>query len=278
MNAEPAHRASICLSLDFDATSAWLARGTSTVLSITRGEFGATTGARRLLDLCDRLGMPSTWFVPGHTADQYPDVVASVAAAGHEIANHGYLHEDYTKLGAEEVRTAIRKGNASLERVTGVLPTGLRTTGDFHPEIFEVFVEEGFAYSSSIWGEYTPRWARAGYSVGEDGRISPGRELDLVEIPVTQSLSDACHFEIGAGAAALPDPRRLEQVWRDEFEYLYEREPGGYLMLMLHPESIGYGARMLMLERFLRSCAEQPGVRFVTAQTLAEEFRAASPR
>jgi peptidoglycan/xylan/chitin deacetylase (PgdA/CDA1 family) len=273
-----AHRASVCLSLDFDATSAWLARGTSTVLSITRGEFGATTGARRLLDLCDRLSIPSTWFVPGHTADHYPEVVASVASAGHEIANHGHVHEDYTKLGPEEVRTAIRRGNAALERVTGLRPTGLRTTGDFLPELLEVLVEEGFRYSSSIWGEYTPRWARAGYTVGQDGRITWGRELDLVEIPVTQSLSDACHFEIGAGAAALPDPRRLEQVWRDEFEFLHEREPGGYLMLMLHPESIGYGARMLMLERFLRWCGEHDGVRFVTAGTLAEEFRASTPQ
>ncbi|MBN9623715.1 MAG: polysaccharide deacetylase family protein [Actinobacteria bacterium] len=270
------HRASVCLSLDFDATSAWLARGSSTVLSITRGEFGATTGAQRILDLCQRLGISSTWYVPGQTADQYPEVVAAVAAAGHEIANHGYLHEDYTKLTSEQVRTALRRGNDALQRVTGIRPTGLRTTGDFLPEHFELFVEEGFRYSSSIWGEYVPRWARAGYTVDEEGRISPGPELDLVELPVTQSLSDACHFEIGPGPAVLVDPRRLEQIWRDEFEYLYEREPGGYLMLMLHPESIGYGARMLMLERFLDHCAAHEGVRFVTAQTLADEFRVAS--
>ena len=47
-------------------------------------------------------------------------------------------------------------------------------------------------------------------------------------------------------------------------------------MLMLHPESIGWGGRIAMLERVLVAMQER-GARFVTAEALADEFRAGSP-
>ncbi len=43
--------------------------------------------------LLDRHSLPATFFVTGHTAETYPDSVRAVAAAGHEISHHGYLHE-----------------------------------------------------------------------------------------------------------------------------------------------------------------------------------------
>jgi peptidoglycan/xylan/chitin deacetylase (PgdA/CDA1 family) len=44
-------------------------------------------------------------------------------------------------------------------------------------------------------------------------------------------------------------------------------------MLMLHPETIGWGGRIAMLERVLTQMQER-GARFVTAEQLADEFRA----
>jgi hypothetical protein len=46
-------------------------------------------------------------------------------------------------------------------------------------------------------------------------------------------------------------------------------------MLMLHPETIGWGGRVAMLERVLVRMQEQ-SARFVTAEQLADEFRAAN--
>ena len=66
-------------------------------------------------------------------------------------------------------------------------------------------------------------------------------------------------------------------IWRAEWEYLLANAPGGIFNLVLHPESIGRGLRMAMLERFLRDAAAEPGVRFATLATVAEEFRAAHP-
>ena len=143
-------------------------------------------------------------------------------------------------------------------------------------DLFQVLSEEGFTYDSSVFGEGHAFWARP-HRVESDARISRGEPVDLVELPVTFITSDFVHFEIGYDPvlpAAMPSPRDLEQVWLDQFEYQYERDQDSYLMLMLHPQSIGYGSRMLMLERFLRYCMDQPGVAVSTAQTIASEFRA----
>ncbi len=75
-----AKKISVCLTFDFDAMSVWIgtfhARSPS---AISRGEFG-NVGAQRILAMLREWGLPSTWFVPGHTADAFPDTVEKIAA------------------------------------------------------------------------------------------------------------------------------------------------------------------------------------------------------
>lgn len=269
----------VCVSFDFDAVCSWMSWGSRDGWSLSRGEFGATTAAPRLLELCRRQAIPSTWFVPGHTADTYPEITARVAADGHEIANHGYLHENFGALTVEQARAVLRKGNETLQRVTGQTPRGFRLPLGGYPEgFFQMMVEEGFLYDSSTFGEFEPHWCRTDRVLRDDGPNTPGRELPLVEIPVTFITSDFAYFEFSFMnpelRAGLRNPRDVEQVWQDQFSYLYEHVGDGYVMLMLHPQSIGWASRILMLERFIEFCAGHSGTRFVTAETIAEEFRA----
>jgi hypothetical protein len=84
---------SVCLSFDFDAISVWLGSLNATSPSaISRGEFGAVA-TERLLEMLARWEITSTWFIPGHTIDTYPDLVRRVADAGHEIGHHNYCHD-----------------------------------------------------------------------------------------------------------------------------------------------------------------------------------------
>jgi peptidoglycan/xylan/chitin deacetylase (PgdA/CDA1 family) len=256
-----------------------MANGATDLRSLSRGEFGANVGAPRILDLCDRLGIRSTWFTPGHTAETYPQVTAQIVERGHEIANHGYLHEDFGPLSLDEQRAVVRKGNEALERVTGQKPRGIRVTPwAFEGDLFEILLDEGMTYSSSLMDDCRAHWARGRGVVRTDGPNEPGPELDVVEVPVTFITSDFAYFEFnGYGTPNLPaglrNARDLEQIWQDEFEYMATRgEDGSYVMLMLHPQSIGWGGRLLMLERYLEWCKGQ-GARFVTCEELADEFR-----
>jgi len=87
--------------------------------------------------------------------------------------------------------------------------------------------------------------------------ITRGAPLDLVELPLNPTMQDWRHSEVNTDPpfpATLVNPRQVEEVWRDEFDYMYERTKGAYMILKLHPQTIGYGGRMLMLERFLGYC------------------------
>jgi peptidoglycan-N-acetylglucosamine deacetylase len=271
----------VCLSFDWDGVSVWMAGGATDARSLSRGEFGPRVGIPRLLELCSRLGITATFFTPGHTADTFPDTAAEIGARGHELAAHGYAHEDFEPLSTEEARSVIRRAAEAIERAAGKRPRGMR----FPPwavsgEHFELLVEEGYTYSSSVMDDVRPHWAQGQGIVRFDGPNEPGTELPLVEVPITFITSDFAYFEFnGYGRPTLPaglrNPRDVEQIWLDEFDYNAERDPTAITMLMLHPETIGWGGRIAMLERVLTNMLER-GARFVTAEQLADEFRMAS--
>src|SRR6476660_243041 len=119
----------VCLSFDFDTMSANIFRGQTTPTCLSRGEFGARVGIGRVLELLAAHHIRASFFIPGYTADSFPYRVRQVAQAGHEIGNHGYLHEPPAQAGgdAEVERAILLKGNEALRRAAGVTPTGYRS-------------------------------------------------------------------------------------------------------------------------------------------------------
>jgi peptidoglycan/xylan/chitin deacetylase (PgdA/CDA1 family) len=272
-------RATVNVTVDFDAICIWMSWGARGARVLSRGEFGGDVGAPRLLDLFERLSIPTTWFIPGHSADTYPEVAARVAEAGHEIGHHGYLHEAFDQLSAEQVREVIRRGNEALERATGRRPTGMRVpAGDFDGSLFEILVEEGFRYDSSVIGEFQPAWCRSRDELFDDRRPTRGERLDLVELPLSFVMNDFSYFEFNYANPALvglSSPEHVLGIWSAQFDYMYEHEPGGVLNLTLHPQSIGWGLRVAMLERFLGHCLGHEGTEFTTCERVANGFREA---
>ena len=59
---------------------------------VSRGVFGATVGIDRLLKLWDRYGIKTTWFVPAHSIESFPEQLEKVTDAGHEMYVPVYLH------------------------------------------------------------------------------------------------------------------------------------------------------------------------------------------
>ncbi len=61
--------------------------------SWTTREYRVTGNTERLLALLDERGVHGTFFVLGWVAERSPDLIRRIAAAGHEVACHGYSHE-----------------------------------------------------------------------------------------------------------------------------------------------------------------------------------------
>src|SRR3972149_11521105 len=115
---------SVCLSFDFDGMALWIGSFQSNNPSmISRGEF-ALVGLPRLLDLLRDQGVPATFFVPGHTAHCYPDLVKRIASEGHEIGHHGWGHENPAKLEREAELGVFERGVGALGYAAGEGPTG----------------------------------------------------------------------------------------------------------------------------------------------------------
>jgi len=268
-------RATVCLTVDFDAVSPWLHgdpdRNTPTNRS--RGVFGAEVGAPRLLDLFDRYGVPATWFVPGHTVESFPGVCERVVAEGHAVDHHGWSHRppgDYPDRAAE--REDVERGIAAIEDLTGEPPEGYRSPAwDFSEHTLDILGEFGFDYDSSAMAREFEPYRLRDDAVADDGTYTSGEPTDIVELPVSWERDDypVLAFDRRRGFA---DEAAVFRSWRRQFDALYDAEDSGVFVLTMHPQVMGRSHRLDRLADLIEHAAGKPGVRFATCRTVAAEF------
>lgn len=268
---------SVCITFDFDAISLWLARGMSTPGPVSRGEFGAHAIPRILRALKVR-GIPSTFFIPGHTAETYRSQCLDIARAGHELALHGYCHEAVSTLDEEAERLVIKRSADILTGISGQGVLGHRTPSfDFTESTVKIIEELGCEYDSSLMGtDYTPYFARAGDIPHKESAYRFGPTSTVVELPVSWTLDDYPHLEFvrspGFTMSGLKPVEAMFESFYQDVLYMAEREPGGVCTITFHPQVIGRGGRMLALERFLDRIADLP-IQFTTCLDAARSAR-----
>ena len=275
----------VCLSFDFDTMSAFVFRGQDSPTWLSRGEFGARVGIVRVLQLLADHHIQATFFVPGYSADSFPDRVRAIREAGHEIGNHGYLHEPPAQAGgdAEQERAVLRKANDALKRVAGVVPTGYRSPSwDLSPHSIRLLLEEGFAYDSSLMADdFHPYFCREGDSINPESGYKMGTETDLIELPVSWILDDFPYFELRPGDSIMASAGHVFEIWREEFDYAHEHAHEGIFTLTMHPYVIGRGHRIAMLDRLIHRMKSRSGVRFAimgdVASAAKSRLKAAPP-
>jgi peptidoglycan/xylan/chitin deacetylase (PgdA/CDA1 family) len=86
--------------------------------------FGANQGLAALREVLRCHAIRATFAVPAIIVDIHRDVVRSLAAEGHEIAAHGFRHEDVSGLERDEERRRIARTTEILAEVVGHKPTG----------------------------------------------------------------------------------------------------------------------------------------------------------
>lgn len=270
----------VCLTFDFDAVSAWLHMGRDTPTNRTRGRFGAEVAAPRLLDVLADDDVETTWFVPGHTADSYPELVGDVHDAGHELAHHGWSHVPPNNYDAREVeRDDLVRGIESLEAITGEAPAGYRSPSwDYSPHTVDLLADLGFEWSSSgMAREYDlepVRRDRAPHDAAyERGDVVETRTGDpLVEVPVSWQRDDFPPFAF-LGDRGFVDEAAVFENWRRSFDYCV-RTGGDAFVLTFHPQVIGKGHRIERLRDLIETMQSRDGVEFATVSDVVDEWRA----
>ena len=260
-------RAAASFTFDLDAEAAVLSAvaGSASRMSVmSHQEYGPLVGVPRLLRLLSRLGIRSTFFVPGYTAHRYPDVIRSIVAEGHEIAHHGYLHEP---LGGVDEATEIEyleRGLDALAEVAGVRPLGYRAPmWELNYRSARLLHDRDFLYDSSLMNGDTP------YELGVEGRAA-----SIVEIPINWGFDDweqYCFIPDAFGTGVIESPAKTEEMWLLDLAAM--RDEGGCFVHTSHPFLSGRPARSAALGRVMAEALAFGDVWVATMSDIARHVR-----
>jgi polysaccharide deacetylase family protein (PEP-CTERM system associated) len=153
-----------------------------------------------ILDLFAEADVHATFFTLGWVAERHPALLRRIAAAGHELASHGWDHGRVFRMDRKTFSDDLSRSRKAIEDATGIAISGYRAPSfsiDHRtPWAYTVLAEQGFTYSSSVapvahdhygWVE-APRFA-----------FKPLPWSDLVEIPVTTAMFAGRRLAAGGG-------------------------------------------------------------------------------
>ncbi len=138
----------------------------------------------RILALLDEFDARATFFTLGWIAERHPGLVQRIAAAGHEVASHGYGHERASAQTPDAFLADIKLAKLVLEDLCGAPVTGYRapsfSIGAGNPWAHDCIAQAGYHYSSSV---YPVRHDH--YGMPDAPRFPYRLDNGLIEVPVT---------------------------------------------------------------------------------------------
>ncbi|WP_433181758.1 polysaccharide deacetylase family protein [Actinoallomurus sp. CA-150999] len=285
----------VAFGVDVDAVAGWLGSygGEDSPCDISRGLFAGEVGVPRLLRLFERYDLRTTWFIPGHSVETFPDQTRMVVDGGHEVGAHGYSHENPIAMTREQESAVLDRSIELIERVAGRRPTGyVAPWWEFSRVTNELLLERGIAYDHSLMhNDFTPyrvrvgdSWTKIDYARPAQEWMKPlvrGQETDLVEIPANWYLDDLppmMFIKASANSHGFVSPRDLESSWRDQFDWVYREMDYAAFTMTIHPDVSGRPQTLLMLERLIEYINGHDGVRWATFDEIAQDFKTRNPR
>jgi peptidoglycan/xylan/chitin deacetylase (PgdA/CDA1 family) len=285
----------VSYGVDIDAVGGWLGSygGEDSPGDISRGLFAGEVGVPRVLELFRRAGIRQTFFWPGHSVETFPEQFDACVAAGHEIGVHGYSHENPIAMSRQQESDVLDHCIDLITSRSGTRPTGyVAPWWEFSEITNELVLDRGLTYDHSLMhDDFTPYYVRVGDSwtkidLSADAAewmkpLHRGEETDLVELPANWYLDDLPPMMFVKGSPnshGFVNPRDIEQLWRDQFDWAYRELDYAVFTMTIHPDVSGRPQVLLMHERLIEYINSHEGVRWLTFDEIADDFLARSPR
>jgi polysaccharide deacetylase family protein (PEP-CTERM system associated) len=199
-------------------------------------ESRVTANTERLLAIFAEADVHATFFVLGWVAEQYPSLVARIAAAGHEVACHSHAHRLVYDLTRTAFRNDLRRAKDAIESAAGAPVHGYRAPSySITPRslwALDILIEEGFRYDASIFPIHHDRYGiplspRHPYLLHREGG-------QLIEVPASTVRLGPLNLPIAGGGYF----RLLPYAWtRWGIRSVNERERRP-VIFYLHPWEI----------------------------------------
>lgn len=284
----------VCIGVDVDAVAGWLGSygGQDSPNDIQRGVFAAEVGSPRLVELFRRRDIQTTWFIPGHSIESFPDEMRAVAEAGHEIGAHGYSHENPKSMTIDQERAVLERSIELVKSISGQAPRGyVAPWWEMSAHTAQLLLDQGFSYDhSQNYNDFVPFYARTGDEWTKIDLSQPasawmrplkkGPEVNLVEFCgnwYVDDLPPMMFIKQSANSHGFVSPHDIEQLWNDQFDWVYRELDYAVFGVTLHPDVSGRPQCLLMLERLLDYWGGHAGVRFTTFESAAADFRKRFP-
>jgi peptidoglycan/xylan/chitin deacetylase (PgdA/CDA1 family) len=278
----------------FDAVAGWLGSygGQDSPADIQRGVFAGEVGVPRLLELFRRKDIVSSWFIPGHSIETFPEQVRAIVDAGHEIGAHGYTHENPVAMNADQERAVLHKSVELIEAVSGRRPRGyVAPWWEMSENTIDLLLEYGFTYDKSQgYHDFMPFYSRRGdswtnvdYAKSAEEWMVPmrhGEVVDLVNFGAnwyTDDLPPLMFIKQAPNSHGWVNPRDVEQSWRDQFDWVYREMDYAAFTFTIHPDVSGRPQVLLMLERVIDYISSHDSVEWMALEDMAVDFRSRSP-
>lgn len=261
-------KAAASFTFDVDAESCTIAHDPSSTRRMSlmsHQSYGPKIAVPRLLQILDRQGIKGTFFIPGFTAESYPDVVRRIADGGHEIAHHGYLHEPMQGIDAATEASYLDRGLEALANVAGVRPVGYRAPWwELNWQSPALLADRGFLYDSSLLDGDAPYRM----SMAEDD------PRDIVEIPVDWALDDWEQYAFYpgiTGSGVIESPAKALEMWTLEAQAHHAQ--GSCFVLTNHPFISGRPSRAVALEQLIERVKGLEGMWVTTLAEIAQHTK-----
>ena len=217
----------------------------------------------RILDMYRQCGIKQTFFYPAWCMERYPHLVDMILEGGHEIAAHGYIHEDPNKLPREEEHYWLRRQIEVIEKMTGQRPRGWRgplyNASKYSPDLL---IEEGFIYDATLMGDDVPY-------------ILKTAQGSVIELPSHWAMDDWPHYTHSMDMnymMTIKSPDEAMNVFMSEFEAMYDF--GGLWVTVWHPFVSGRLARCRRVLQMIEYMQNKGGVWFATMEEIALHVQA----
>jgi peptidoglycan-N-acetylglucosamine deacetylase len=279
---------------DIDSVAGWIGSygGGDSPSDIQRGVFASEVGNIRLLNLFKKYKLKTTFFIPGHSIESFPDQVKRIADEGHEIGAHGYLHENPIAMTPTQEEDVLAYTVDLIQRVSGQKPRGyVAPWWEMSNSTAALLLKYGFKYDHSQgYRDFQPFYARVGdtwnlidYSKTAKEWMKPmihGKEIDLVEVGANWYVDDLppmMFMKKAANSHGFVNPRDIEEMWRDQFDWVYDNMDYAVFAFTIHPDVSGRPQVLLMLERLIKYINKKEGTEWMTFEAIAEDFRKRYP-
>lgn len=236
--------------------------------------YGMNGGLAALMNVLDRHGIKATLAVPAVIAEIQAGRLADLAAQGHEIAAHGFKHEDVSALTPDEERARLTRTTEIIARVAGKRPAGwfsLARPGDkfaggaVSPHTIDLLVEGGYDYFGNSLADDAPHYWVSDFA----------SRRAILALPYYYHFDDQFFLLFPRKGTGLENPDSLFRNWKAELDAQYRR--GRHFSMVLHPHAIGWPNRLHMLDQFLDHAKSLPELWYATSAECATHWSTTYP-